>query len=547
MILQWAFTGSNLAAAEYEGAWYDYSAYTECKQHPEAPLYNGGVIKDEFFGCHETVSGSWSPSIVLVNLTAVTRYSFSCWIKIRRGATDSALLKARLSTFDGGMKCIGTSIIKRDCWSFLKGGFVLDSTSESSIIFFQITDGSKIIDISVASASLQPFSVEQWEMQQNNSIKTKRKRAVAIHASDSDGNRIPGASVSVQQISRDFPFGSAIAKTILGNPKYQQWFVDRFNAAVFENELKWYATEPHPGQLNYTLADEMLRFVHAHQILARGHNIFWEDPKYTPSWVRNLTGDELRSAVGSRIESLLSRYKGDFVHWDVSNEMLHFDFYERRLGANASGEFFAAAGKADPLATLFMNDFNVVEGCEDARSDADSYVERMRELVLEGAAVEGIGIEGHFGKPDVVLMRAALDKLGTMGLPIWLTEIDIAGRFDRLLQAKYLEEVLREGFSHPWVNGIIMWTALHPNTTCYQMCLTDDNFLNLPAGDVVDRLLKEWQTRVAGGETDDHGTYNFDGFLGEYKIGVSFGNHSAETTMSLCKGDETKHLNVQLL
>ncbi|KAK8966464.1 hypothetical protein KSP40_PGU001224 [Platanthera guangdongensis] len=375
----------------------------------------------------------------------------------------------------------------------------------------------------------------------------RQKRAVLIHVSDSEGNRITGASVSVQQISRDFPFGSAIAKTILGNPKYQQWFVERFNAAVFENELKWYATEQQRGHLNYTLADEMLRFVRAHQILPRGHNIFWENPKYTPAWVRNLTGDDLRYAVSSRIESLLSRYKGDFVHWDVSNEMLHFDFYERRLGPNASDEFFAAAQKADPLATLFMNDFNVVEGCEDARSETDSYVARMRELVRGGAALEGIGLEGHFGKPDVALMRAVLDKLGTMGLPIWLTEVDIAGSFDRKMQAKYLEEVLREGFSHPWVDGIILWTALHPNTTCYQMCLTDDDFQNLPAGDVVDRLLEEWQTRVAGGETDDHGTYSFDGFLGEYKIGASIGNNSVETRMSLCRGDETKHLNIQLL
>lgn len=322
--------------------------------------------------------------------------------------------------------------------------------------------------------------------------------------------------------------------------------MERFNAAVFENELKWYATEPQPGRLNYTFADEMLQFVHAHKILARGHNIFWEDPKYTPAWVRNLAGDELRSAVRSRIESLLSRYKGDFVHWDVSNEMLHFDFYEQRLGPNASVEFFIAAQKADPLATLFMNDFNVVEGCEDVRSTMDSYVARMRDLIRGGAALAGIGIEGHFDKPDVALMRAVLDKLATLGLPIWLTEIDISARFSQQTQAEYLEEVLREGFSYPSVNGIMLWTALHPNTTCYQMCLTDDGFRNLPAGDVVDRLLEEWETKVAGGETDDHGMYSFDGFLGEYKVAASFGNRSAETTMSLGQGDETRHLNIQL-
>ena len=60
--------------------------------------------------------------------------------------------------------------------------------------------------------------------------------------------------------------------------------------------------------LNYTLADEMLEFVRGHQIMVRGHNIFWEDPMYIPSWVRNLTGDALRAVVNSRIRSLLKRY-----------------------------------------------------------------------------------------------------------------------------------------------------------------------------------------------------------------------------------------------
>ena len=70
---------------------------------------------------------------------------------------------------------------------------------------------------------------------------------------------------------------------------FQNWFAKRFNAAVFENELKWYATEPDQGQVNYTIANNMLEFIRANQIIARGHNIFWEDPKYTPQWVRDLT------------------------------------------------------------------------------------------------------------------------------------------------------------------------------------------------------------------------------------------------------------------
>jgi 16S rRNA A1518/A1519 N6-dimethyltransferase RsmA/KsgA/DIM1 with predicted DNA glycosylase/AP lyase activity len=39
--------------------------------------------------------------------------------------------------------------------------------------------------------------------------------------SDSHGDRLQGASITIEQISKDFPFGSAIARTILGNLPYQ--------------------------------------------------------------------------------------------------------------------------------------------------------------------------------------------------------------------------------------------------------------------------------------------------------------------------------------
>ena len=140
-----------------------------------------------------------------------------------------------------------------------------------------------------------------------------------------------------------------------------------------------------------------------------------------------------------------------------------------------------------------------------------------------------------------------LYKLGTLRLPIWLTEVDISSSFDHKTQAAYLEEVLREGFAHPAVDGIMLWTAMGANASCYQMCLTDANFTNLPAGDVVDRLLEEWQTREVLGATNDRGSFNFSAFLGEYKLSVNYQNLTAEGTFSLARSDDTKHINVRLL
>lgn len=52
----------------------------------------------------------------------------------------------------------------------------------------------------------------------------RRKRAVTVHVADTQGNRLIGASVTVQQNSKDFPLGAAIADTLLGNPAMQVHF-----------------------------------------------------------------------------------------------------------------------------------------------------------------------------------------------------------------------------------------------------------------------------------------------------------------------------------
>lgn len=44
---------------------------------------------------------------------------------------------------------------------------------------------------------------------------------MTIHVSNGRGERLQGAAISIEQVAKDFPFGSAIAKTIMGNLPYQ--------------------------------------------------------------------------------------------------------------------------------------------------------------------------------------------------------------------------------------------------------------------------------------------------------------------------------------
>ncbi|KAF3441448.1 hypothetical protein FNV43_RR15362 [Rhamnella rubrinervis] len=82
----------------------------------------------------------------------------------------------------------------------------------------------------------------------------------------------------------------------------------------------------------------------------------------------------------------------------------------------------------------------------------DAYISRLRHLKLGGVSMDGIGLQGHFSRPNPPLMRAILDKLATLHLPIRLN-------FDTETQSIYLEEVLREGFSRTSDNGSLFHSA----------------------------------------------------------------------------------------
>lgn len=552
---------------------YDSFATTECLKQPLPSSYGGGIIVNPEFNnsmdgwrpfgnskleirLNEDVNqylvatgrqNSYDSASQKLNLTQDMMYSLSAWVQIGGENTSSAVVKAMVAMRSGGgtrYNCAGTVIARNGCWSLLKGGLNLDTSPASSTLYFESQDTG--IEIWLDSVSFQPFSLNQWQWQQESSIEKNRKGIFIIQPINGTGHPLEQAKLFINQTKRDFPVGSAIAKTILGNDAYQKWFVERFNVATFENELKWYSTEPQRGSENYKDADDMVSFCKTNNISIRGHNIFWEDPNYTPQWVKNLDAEQLQEAVESRIRSLVGRYTGQFLSWDVSNEMLHFSFFEDRLGPNASANFFQLAQQLDPSTPMFMNDYNTIENCNDLKAIPDAYLKKLSDI-SEPLLMEGIGLESHFSEPNIPFMRSVLDKLGSTGLPIWLTEVDITNTGNQTKQGEYLEQVLREAFSHPAVKGIVLWSALHPYG-CYRMCLTDNDFNNLPTGDVVDKLLEEWSTEGIIGFTDENGTFNFSGFFGEYTATVTHSNITSTTSFKVSMEgalvDQPQHINL---
>ncbi|GAB4853425.1 hypothetical protein Ancab_017616 [Ancistrocladus abbreviatus] len=306
----------------------------------------------------------------------------------------------------------------------LKGGLMVDSSGPAEL-YFESNDTS--VEIYVDSISLQPFTKEEWISHQHQSINEVRKSKVRLQVVNPQGNPVAGAEVRIVQKRPSFPFGVAINHNILNNMAYQNWFASRFTVTTFENEMKWYSTESTRGREDYSVPDAMIGFARQHSIQVRGHNIFWDDPKYQPSWVYSLSPSELRAATNQRINSLVTRYRGQVIAWDVVNENLHFNFFESKLGWNASEVYFQRAHQLDGQAVMFMNEYNTIEDNRDLASSPARYLQKLKEIrsFLGDNGPIGVGLEGHFSIVNIPYMRSALDTLASAGVPIWITELDV--------------------------------------------------------------------------------------------------------------------------
>jgi hypothetical protein len=72
-----------------------------------------------------------------INLVELLAWFSLGWVKIDGPTT--AHVKAKILTLaNAASQCLGTALVRNDCWSFLKGGFTLNSASETSVLYFQV-------------------------------------------------------------------------------------------------------------------------------------------------------------------------------------------------------------------------------------------------------------------------------------------------------------------------------------------------------------------------------------------------------------------------
>ncbi len=330
----------------------------------------------------------------------------------------------------------------------------------------------------------------------------------------------PGADVKVTQLRHEFPFGTAVAHQLWrdrtpadAREKYLQVLRENFNHAVHENALKWYHTQREKGPPNWEETERVYDWCARNGITMRGHCVFWGIEKYVQPWLKELGDAELRQALRTRAHEVASRWKGRIPEYDLNNEMIHGDYYAKRLGEGITKEMFAWVKEADPGAVLYVNDYGILSG-----RDGPRYIDHIRKLLAAGVPVGGIGCQGHFGgRVNAARVKEVLDQLAAFKLPIKVTEFDV-NTADERIKDESVETLYRVCFAHPAVEGILMWGFWEGAHWRPQAALWKRDFTPTPAAETYRRLLfKEWWTRFEG-RTDAQGRCEVRAFFGRHAV-----------------------------
>ncbi len=379
---------------------------------------------------------------------------------------------------------------------------------------------------------------EKWYASAESRIDSIRKKGLSATGFK------PGDTVRATLERHDFPFGTAIA--IYGDPKdsVERWYrktADKyFWAEVPENIFKWPEYEPRKGQVRRAEMQKYLDFAKDLGWSFRGHVLVWGIQRYNydKHWSIQGSCKDIARNIKNRIERDLKEYKGKISEYDVWNEPTHETFLFDKCGWGLLDSAFVWAHRADPSAALYINDFNVV-----ALGETERYYELIKGMLDRKIPVSGIGVQCHFGGASVIpaLIHERLDRLAELGLPIKVTEFDIGeyieekdgarGLPSRLTEeerADQYEVFLRSVFSHPAIQGIMLWGFWDERHWLPGGGIIAKDGSEKPrAKRIYDLWHKVWTTDVRV-VADKDGTIRFRGFPGKYRLKTGGTEKSAE-------------------
>jgi len=409
--------------------------------------------------------------------------------------------------------------------------------------------------LSFSASSAQSISWTGFEDAEKR-IEKIRKGDLEISVVDAQGRAVRNANVHVKMLSSDFGFGGAISarysfttegiKPGEAQQKYLEVFRDNFRVAVIENGMKWTQMQSKDGKTNDEVINrtaQCVNWLQENDIPIRGHTVIWPSWENMPAYLKDHEDipREIREIVRERFENVLTAYKDVLFEWDLVNEPAHHRDLLNIFGEEELARYFFMAKEYDKANRLYINQWYALNG-----TYHPEYLRLIRNLVIAGAPLEGIGLQGHLNvdhltnQTEIESIWHKLNQYAVFGLPIKITELDINGDKGDELQAKALENALKLFYSHPAVEGMMLWgfwQGRHWRSE-EDAGLWELDWTAKPAAKIWKKLVFDTWWTDEKLKTDHNGIAFIRGYTGEYEITVEHKGKVAVKNISLTRFGE---------
>lgn len=358
---------------------------------------------------------------------------------------------------------------------------------------------------------------DDWRSPAMHRIDSIRRSPLTIICRNSQGGLLDGVQINVNQIKKDFPFGTAVDAKLFGGSTYNQDYIDKtaqlFNMVTIQNHLKWvFYEDAHPA------VDYVFQWADTNEIPVRGSCLFWPSYIHCPAWLEGLSPSVTYDSIIAHVEQYCREYSGKVVQWDVINEAVTNTEIWEYTGIQVLADAYIKSKQADTNVLLIYNDYNILT------NDSIKQVavkDMVNQLIQMGAPIEGIGIQGHLyllNLPTPANVLRNIDIMSELGLPVYITELDVSVDTFHFFQAEYFKDLLTALYSHPNVYGIIQWGFWAGSHWQPEAALYDTNWTPRPNGLVFDELMEETWATDSVIYSDSAGLAQIYCFNGDFKV-----------------------------
>ncbi len=289
--------------------------------------------------------------------------------------------------------------------------------------------------------------------------------------------------------ARGFLVGAEVQAAPLQEPgPYRDTVRAEYNLLTPGNAMKFSVIHPRVDRYDFSDADTIVGFAAENGMAVRGHTLVWHNQ--VPAWVRNqlalsdysncsgiaaATRESLRTVLRDHITTVVSRYRGKLLTWDVVSEAFEDGsrpvrrntIWQCALGPTYIDSAFVWTRRADPDIKLFYHDY----GAEGTGVKADSVYNLVTTLRRNGVPIDGVSLQLHgalssssarnFSGPTAASVGQNMDRLIGLGVEVQITEMDIKLRNPttamRETQGHIFADMLGVCLARPKCTAFVTW------------------------------------------------------------------------------------------